>query len=124
MLNVAADSPLIPEVLRTPSIYNSLWSDFIKDENHRKHKTEVDNDFRKFVGDKLWQILYILDNGLSDNINVWLKKEDRIKNYGDRINAWHKEEEKETEQEKRDRTEVEINYFLKAKEKKNNGNNI
>jgi hypothetical protein len=121
MLNVTADSPLIPEVLRSPSIYNSLWKDFQKDENHRKYKTETDNEFRKFVGDKLWQILYILDNGLSDNINVWLKKEDRIKNYGDRIDAWKREEEKETEIEKRERTEVEVNYFLKAKEKKKNG---
>jgi hypothetical protein len=97
MLNVGADSPIVPEVIS--KFGDSLYERFIADQSRDDARYDIENERWKYICEKLYQIMWIVDAGHTAAVNLWIPKKDRIPSFGTQINAYKVEEKPITEEE-------------------------
>lgn len=103
MLNVPADSPIVPEVIHKfgDSLYNQFENEYFRE----LHRYEIDDERWKYLSEKLFQIMWILDAGQTTMVNVWVDKKSRMqKSFGTQLGVYKTEERQMTDEEYKEST--------------------
>lgn len=100
MLNVPADSRLVSEALENPVLCEGLWQRFLKDDVYDEVRNEIETKRWEYLLEKNFQMMWIMDNGLSAMINMWAAKDKGMKKtFGEQAGFYGNEEPPMTQEE-------------------------